>query len=336
VSTEMECKDIYFVDEYCKVYEKNNDGQFQSFQMECKYGRICYNFLLREIQLLPEKNFYDITTPYGYGGPLILYYEKGYIRELELEFKKRFEEFCSERRIVTEFIRFHPLIGNHEYMELYMDVIYNRDTVYMDLSSREKLWENMYSTCRNRIRKAQNNNVVVQIDNSRESIDHFITLYYQTMVRNIADKYYFFSRQYFYNLFDLLKGSAYIFNAIYANETIASMIVLKYGDYVNCHLSGADYRYIDLAPVNLLIYEAALWGHEQGCKYFHLGGGYRGNKDSLFAFKRKFSKQGTARFYIGRKIHNEHAYKSLVERWNVLNEKEKNGKIDFFPIYRRP
>lgn len=331
----MDRKDIYFTDEYIKLYEMNNDGKFESFQFKCKYGEILYSFLIRKIHLLPEENLYDITTPYGYGGPLILYSEEGYCRDLILEFKKSFEEFCSKRRIVTEFARFHPLIGNHEYMDLYMDVIYNRDTVYLDLSSKEKLWENMYSTCRNRIKKAKNSGVTVEINNSKESIDNFITLYYGTMLKNNAKRYYFFTRQYFYNLFNSLEGSVYIFNAIYANKTIASSIVLKYGDYVNYHLSGADYSYIDLAPVNLIIYETALWALEKDCRFLHLGGGFKGNRDSLFQFKRKFSRDGTARFFVGQKIHDEQAYKDLADRWFQINNKESNEKNDFFPIYRK-
>jgi lipid II:glycine glycyltransferase (peptidoglycan interpeptide bridge formation enzyme) len=155
------------------------------------------------------------------------------------------------------------------------------------------------------------------------------------MLKNNADKYYFFSRKYFNNVLDLLNGSAFIFNAIYENKTIASALVLKYGDYAHYHLSGTDYDYINLSPAHLLIYEVAQWGREQGCKYLHLGGGYKGNEDSLFTFKKKFSRGGIVPFYTGRKTHNEQVYKKLVERWYQLNNKENDEKIDFFPIYRK-
>jgi lipid II:glycine glycyltransferase (peptidoglycan interpeptide bridge formation enzyme) len=216
-----------------------------------------------------------------------------------------------------------------------MDVIYNRDTVYMDLSSPGIIWDNMHSKCRNRVRKAQKSGVVIEIDNSLESLGKFMELYYTTMKRNGADLYYYFSNNYFNNLFELLKDNAYIFNALYDGRVIASSVILKYGDYLNYHLSGTDYRYIRFAPVNLLLYEAALWGSRQGCKYFHLGGGYRENDDSLFEFKKKFSKDGISKFFIGRKIHDEEHYKILVDKWERLNGERKTERLDFFPLYRR-
>ena len=69
-------RDIYFTPQYCKIYENNGDGLLRNSTMNSKYGKVYYNFLLREIDwLIDNKRYYDITTPYGYGGPLFYDYE---------------------------------------------------------------------------------------------------------------------------------------------------------------------------------------------------------------------------------------------------------------------
>ncbi|HRZ50243.1 MAG TPA: hypothetical protein P5338_12695, partial [Bacteroidales bacterium] len=54
---------------------------------------------------------------------------------------------------------------------------------------------------------------------------------------------------------------------------------------------------------------------EQGCTMLHLGGGStRDPYDSLLKFKKGFSGH-TARFYIGKKIHNPVVYCEVMEAW---------------------
>ena len=42
---------------------------------------------------------------------------------------------------------------------------------------------------------------------------------------------------------------------------------------MNYHLSGSIREFSNLAPTNLLLYKAALWGCANGCKTLYLGGG---------------------------------------------------------------
>ena len=81
---------------------------------------------------------------------------------------------------------------------------------------------------------------------------------------------------------------------------------------------------------NLLLYEVAKWGNENGYEIFHLGGGYESDSDSLYKFKKSFSKLEDNDFYIGKKIHNVRIYNYLTE---IVNEAKLN-KSTFFPEYR--
>lgn len=324
-----ELRDIYFTDNYCKIYEENGDGVLETFHIKTRYGNLIYKFLKRKIKTINNITYYDITTPYGYGGPIIVSCKNGDKEKIIEIFKVKFNEYCRENNIVSEFIRFHPIEKNYEGMELYMDIEYIRDTVYIQIDDEEKIWSNMVSECRTATRKAIKNNV--KIEQTRDLCE-FRLLYEQTMKKNNASKYYFFSDKFLENTMNFLDDNIVIFNAVYEEKVISSVMAIKYGDYVHYHLSGSDIEYSKYRPVNLLIYEMCLWGYREGAKYLHLGGGYTGNDDSLFKFKKTFSKDGRAKFFIGKKIHNKEIYELLVE----LKREENNGKINeiYFPKYR--
>ncbi len=66
--------DIYFDKNYGKLYEKIENGQCGVYRYRSKLGAIDNMFIKREIPLLLENEgkYFDIITPYGYGGPIIL------------------------------------------------------------------------------------------------------------------------------------------------------------------------------------------------------------------------------------------------------------------------
>lgn len=79
------------------------------------------------------------------------------------------------------------------------------------------------------------------------------------------------------------------------------------------HLSGSDLVYRHLAPSNLLWYEAACRGHQQGFKTLHLGGGLGSGEDNLYKFKKAFNPTSQNQFSIGKHIVYSAAYEYLRE-----------------------
>lgn len=321
--------DIYFKEEYGKIYELNGEGELQQFRLENQYGTVIYNFLKREIPLESGKNYFDIATPYGYGGPLFLdYMDDESLNILKDQFKESFTEYCQRENIVSEFIRFHPILENHRFLTDYMEVSYNRDTICIEIENEEKILENFAANGRKNLKKAQAAGIRVEIGGNLEEL---YRLYIQTMERTNASDYYFFSKEFFRNTLDLLGDGAKIFSAYYDGKIIASLLVIHGGEFMHYHLIGSDYSFKEMGVNNMLIYQAARWGAANGKKYFHLGGGYSGNGDTLFRFKRTFSKGELCHFYIGKKIHNLEIYNKLAE------ERESRGKKEdtvYFPIYR--
>lgn len=330
-----EIKDIYFTKEYGSIYEENKEGKLETYTYESEIGKVIYRFLKREIELSKEKQLFDIITPYGYGGPLLLNYKEADLDNLIKEFRENFQEYCYKNNIVSEFVRFHPLFENHKGMQLYIDIENPRSTICMELISKDYIWENLFPSCKNQIRKAIKNGVTIEVGSIETDLEEFIKMYKSTMMKNNARKYYYFNEEFFRNTQRYLKDNLTIFKAVYKGETILSSLIMSYKDYAHYHLTGSKKEFLNLGVNNLILYEISLWAMNKGCKYFHLGGGYLGDEDSLFKFKKGFSKstKGHKDFYIGKKINLPKEYEKLVK----ICEEEKQlslSSINFFPAYR--
>ena len=121
--------------------------------------------------------------------------------------------------------------------------------------------------------------------------------------------------------------NAQVFWAEKDSKIIAVAIMLAANGRMNYHLSGSLREYSSLAPGNLLLYQAALWGCANGCKTLYLGGGVGSGEDSLFKFKRAFYRGELNHFYIGKQVYDPDKYQDLVS----MREPTESG---FFPKYR--
>ena len=111
------------------------------------------------------------------------------------KFYSQFEDFCKQKYIIAEFIRFHPLLNNHEFARGYLNVIYNRQTVYINLiKSYNEVYGDYQPTVRGNILKAKENVLQVCIYQNEFPIKkEFDQMYYKTMNRVNAVKYSYFS-----------------------------------------------------------------------------------------------------------------------------------------------
>lgn len=329
----MKAIDIYFTPEYCKIYENNKEGESKLFVYEEDDRIICYPFLMRKINDLDisavkslDKEYFDIITPYGYGGPLTNVIEEMDKTKLFENFSKVFHEYCVSSGIVSEFVRFHPVIKNHAHY-FAVEPTNIRNTVYIDLSNQnENVMDILPSKGRNRVKYAIKNGLEV-IKQDTSSLEKFIEQYYASMDKNNADSYYYFTKDYFIDSVNLLKDHLTMFAVKYKDKIIASALFLNYNEYASYHLTGSDEEFLSFAPYNLLIYHAANYFKEKGSKYLHLGGGYSGD-DNLLRFKKTMSRAPLLDFYIGRKIHILDIYKFLTKNLEVQD--------GFFPLYRHP
>ena len=158
-------------------------------------------------------------------------------------------------------------------------------------------------------------------------LDQFTAIYNATMDKDNADEYYYFKDGFYNSVLNDLGENATIFYAQYNNIIIAASIMIYANGRLNYHLSGSLREYQSLAPSNLLLWKAAEWGNELGCKTFHLGGGVGSREDSLFRFKKAFYRGKLCKYHVGKKIFDEQRYKELLSGRTITDG-------HYFPEYR--
>lgn len=313
----------------------HGDGDIFLLYFENGNDKFCYVVMQSDIadtfqfsEILEKGTYYDWETPYGYGGPLT---DTIISEESQKLFKSEISAYCREHKVVSQFVRFHPLLKNYEVLPEVIETRYLRDTVYIDTASSELIMANMDSKNRNMVRKAQKSGVTI-VKKDITEFDVFVSMYEETMKKNGAEEYYTFHRDYFESL-RTMKDNAFILYAMYEDIPISGSIMYYNDRYMHYHLSGSNTEYRKYSPSNLLLYEAACWASEHGIKQFHLGGGMAPN-DSLFGFKKQFNKNGRASFVVGRTIFKQDAYEELL---NIRKREDPEFDVNnsFMIQYRR-
>lgn len=320
--------DTYWLSGYVKAFQIHGDGEPLLFHYEDRSSR-GINVVMKRDVAKDEKfrgkieggQFFDFATPYGYGGWII---EGEETEQLFSEYLKWIEK----NGIISEFVRFHPMVKNHEKCSGFYEVIQLGEVVHMDISSPEDIWNNMISKNRNVIRKAIKNNVKIYNGRFPEIYEKFRTIYNATMDKDDAEEYYYFKEAFYDSVLNDLPQNAQVFWAEKDHRVIAASIMLAANGRMNYHLSGSLREFSSLAPGNLILYQAALWGCSNGYKTLYLGGGVGSGEDSLFRFKRAFNKKDLNHFFIGKKIYDKGRYEELLTKRKQI---ESQG---FFPQYR--
>ncbi|ATB43177.1 hypothetical protein CYFUS_008657 [Cystobacter fuscus] len=336
------CKDIYYRHAYAELCHCMGDGEPFLFVYEDDEGNtVCYVFIRRPLQELPfargarlEGEWYDIISPtYGYGSPLCAEPHA----QLLWEFRAEFEAWCRGANIVSEFVRFHPLSGNHRLFEGTMDVVYDRESVFIDLSrTEEELFEFYHPSHQRNIRKAPRRGLEFRVLEGHEALQQlevFYRLYRATMDKVGALPYYYFSAEYLERLFSRLGRSA-LFGAVFLDgRMISAALCLREGDVLTYHLGASETASLHLGTNTFQFHHIALWARRNGLRVFHLGGGHRG-RDSLFQFKHRFNPEGTLPLNHGKKVYHHEVYERLVESWK--HHHAQPLAESYFPAYRTP
>lgn len=313
--------DIYFQPEYNLLYQ-NNKKQSAFFCFNDQKRIFFYPFLLQNID--NNKNFFDITTPYGYGGPIANTNEKNFIIDAE----ECLNETLIKFNVIAELIKFHPLIQNHLLLQnIYRGkIIKVCKTISLNIEDykEEFLLNKIYSySNRKSINKAYRNGCEILVSKNSESWKNFIDLYELNLKRNKANKKYFFPASYYKMVRKLFDNKYYIFSCKFKNEVISSMLLLYNKYYAHCHLIGSNDLARKLSANNMLHHEVIKWSKINNLNVLHFGGGVTNDEDdAVLKFKRSFSNQ-THDFFVGERIINVKKYNELCRNLvnkNLLND----------------
>lgn len=319
--------DVYYLSGYVKAFQIHGDGEPQLFYYEQDALRAIYVYMKRSTAM---EGWYDSITPYGYGGVLF----EGDTSEKNLKaFWDAYVQKMKDENIVCNFIRYHPVLANAVLMKEVSDVIDLGKTVAFHLDSPEVIWQNIVPKNRNMIRKAEKNGIEIHHDADMALFKDFVQIYNATMDKDNAEEYYYFGDEFYKSIHEDLDGHYEMFYATYEGKIIAMSIMLFANKQMHYHLSGSILEYRNLAPSNLLLYKAALWGCEHGYKTLHLGGGVGSGEDNLYKFKAAFNRESDYQFSIAKMVFDQEKYDVLVAERSG-RDPEFNKESKFFPLYR--
>jgi hypothetical protein len=327
-------RDVYFSPGYLQLWQRNGDGRAHGAIFAHGDTLVLYPFLLRDLAEVPHlgaafAGLSDIQTPYGYGGPLVHRHTAD--EHAVRLFRQAFAEWCRDHGVVSEFVRFHPLLDTQLGMERYLEVVRANTTVWcrVDCSSSERL-QALSSSTRRGVRKAREAGLRASIETSDAAYARFTELYRATMTRRNAAPYYQFGERHFADFRRLLGERQSLLCVWHGDTIVAAALFMRSQEFIHYHLGGSDAEALSLRPNNLLFFEAMQWGCNVGASALHLGGGYRPD-DELFRFKAGFSPL-RARFCLGRAVH-------LPDEYGRAAAARAAAPVDdpsFFPAYRAP
>lgn len=333
-------QDVYYLHAYAELCHYMGDGDPFLFAYEDGVGnRVCYAFVRRPLRALPfasdaglHGDWYDIVSPtYGYGGPLCAEPREPVLRA----FRTEFEAYCRGANIVSEFVRFHPLLQNQQFLESMVDIVWDRETVFIDLScSEEELFARYHANHQRNIRKALKQGLELRVLDAHEALqqlDVFYRLYRATMDKVGAVPYFYFSPGYVERLFSRFGPRSVLGAVFFEGRMISAALCLREGDTLIYHLGASEEASLHLGTNVFQFHQLSLWARRNGLKTFHLGGGHRG-RDSLFQFKHRFNPGGTRGLHNGRKVHVPEVYERLAQSWKRYHAQE--FPEPYFPAYR--
>lgn len=325
-------RDVYYLSGYVKGFAAHGDGEPLLLYYEAGGLRAMNVVMRRDIHdfaplraVVRPREYYDLATPYGYGG-LVL---DGPADAAALTaLGAAYERFARQYRVVSEFTRFHPILNNADDNRSLCEVTRVGPAVVLDISSKSGLWGDLTAKARNRIRKGENDGIVVRRGFSPELLTEFQTIYNKNMDYNQARDYYYFQAPFYNSLQTDLRDHCEIFYASQDGKVVAMVLFTIAGGILQYHLGGTDPDYLTSSPTNSIIYAAACFGNGIGARYLNLGGGVGGREDSLYNYKKRFSKTSDYTFYSGRKIYDTNVYEQLMQARGELTDET------YFPAYR--
>jgi hypothetical protein len=238
---------------------------------------------------IPGTPWRDASSPYGYGGPLSTSAEAEFLRQCW----NTYARFMHEQRIVAEYVRFHPLLGNDRFYG--GQITDNREVVILDLEAVD--FEAHYlPRVRSVLRKADRQSICYLEADLAENAQRFVDFHWAAMKAMGADGFYLFSLEYFRAL--AATRMARLGVCVRKDDVgirgtwLAAAIFLESGETAEYHLAAnsADGRTVGAS--SFLLDQAARLARQRGRKYMYLGGGAdRSPQNPLLFFKAGFSQK---------------------------------------------
>lgn len=289
--------DVYFTPAWARLFSALDGDQALGALWESKRGRVVFPLQIRPLDRLPFWSSewlgglagapaYDAVSPYGYSGPLA----DASAREapdLINEFTRALWEELRARRVVSLFIRFHPLAKNTKYFQVDgIDPALRSETIFIDLGGA--WYKGVTSKCRYEVRKSERRGAIVEVSEDPGDWQAFGDLYRATMKSRNARNWYVFPQSFLEETRRLLGHGVFLLVGRHEGRVVAGSLFLEGFGKSHYHLSGVLPEASGLGVSNRIIVEAARLCASRGSATLHLGGGVS-PEDGLHKFKASFS-----------------------------------------------
>jgi hypothetical protein len=327
--------DFYHFAAYCQLSAKMDGGQAEASVVRDHDGRMFFLPYvvrpLRGINWLGEgaSGLFDMVSPYGYPGPLVVG-DEDFLR-------RAIHAWCGamhERGCVSGFVRMHPMLNvMNDAFRAGGEVVERGRTVSIDLTlTAEELWSQFRENHRRDIHKKKKQGLTASMENGPEALELFAPIYYETMDRVGAGRYYYFPADYFQSLKAALgeQMSVCIVRGP-EGEMLCGGIFTECDGISQYHLGGTLNSALQVRPSKLMFDFVCRWAKERGNRSLHLGGGFGAKEDSVYEFKAGFSPLRHP-YYNWQLLFEPSMYRQLEHKRRAL--RDEGPEAGYFPIYR--
>ena len=304
-----------------------------TLQIEDKF--FCYPFMLSPVIIMPTKNtsvietgFYDISSVYGYSGPLSNDEDPVFLADCW----KAFDNWADKQGIIAEFIRFSPYTRGRKVAHPDTDISRNRGCAVIRAGDVETdLLSALPSKTRNMVRRAGKEGYEARELFGVDWIKSFRHLYESTMNRNDAGNFFYYDDDYYNALQKLPEKYLRLFGIFSDSKLISITMALCNKSMALYHLgaSSADHRRTGAG--NLALYTMNSCLLEDGIEFITVGGGRTvADDDPLFRFKKNNAVDVT-NYFIGKRVICSEAYEQVRKIWlDETGNTETPGKLIFY------
>lgn len=297
---------------------------------------IAFPLLFRDINIPAAEHFgeklRDATCVYGLTGPLA---SSTNIPERVIKnFQQHLDDFFEQNQIISVFSRIHPLINHSHLLSGYGETIERGILLAIDTTPPPDV---QYKRYRRNHKKHIEQSKEMGFTCEKVGIEHlnnFIDIYYETMDRVNAEKFYYFDRQYFNFMMREMSDTTHLFICRDKETIISAVLCTECKGIMQLYLGGTINDYVHLSPTKFLYNAAREWGNEIGVKAIQMGGGTNASRDdNLYNFKMGFGCEEHV-YSTWRHIVNPETYDSLCSI--ACSQAGIKPESSYFPIYRHP
>lgn len=308
----LESQDVFYAPDFARLCQETlyPEDEVRCAVQTTGNGVLMYPFVRRSVATLLDspiaENLYDTTSLYGRGGLV------GRATDQERQaFYVHLGEYCAANDVFCSFDRFHPVMGNHIMAPEGGRVMEVGGFVVVDLRpSMDDVVASFKPSVRKDIRKAERNAIECFAEDKNDHLGSFLEIYYQTMDRNAAEEFHYFTEQYFSGMARFIPGKFLFFYAVFEGEVVSCELVVYHGKYAHSFLGGTKRQALPLAANPMLKKTILEKMKSLGCEYFLLGGGYAPN-DGIFSFKKAYAPNGVYPSFIGGTVWQTEVYERL-------------------------